>query len=123
MDLLHVPADHDMRESAGGGKRGDIVCGRLGVALIAEGDGSVEEDVTGFGGDFEELLDGEGLEGSAGGGDFLEVFTDDPGIDGADLGAGFAGAMIGDRDFVEAFVGAAEAEDGEMWEKTHDGRG
>ena len=109
MDFRHIAFDHDVGEAAGGAEGLDIIFGGLGVALVAEGEGLMEKEIGGFGGDVDESIGGERLEEGAGFADAAEIFAKDG---GADLGDGrefFVGAMIEEIEGLETGVGLAEA--------------
>ena len=124
MDFRHIAFDHDVGEAAGGAEGLDIIFGGLGVALVAEGEGLMEKEIGGFGGDVDESIGGERLEEGAGFADAAEIFAKDG---GADLGDGrefFVGAMIEEIEGLETGVGLAEANRRKVRKIRHeDGKG
>ena len=124
MDFRHIAFDHDVGEAAGGAESLDIIFGGLGVALVAEGEGLMEEEIGGFGGDFDEGIGGERLEEGAGFADAAEIFAKDCGADLGDGGEFFVGAMIEEIEGLETGVGLAEANRRKVRKIRHeDGKG
>ena len=77
---------------------------------------------SGFRGDFDELGDGEFLQGGPGVVSFGEVFADDAGVDLADLRLRLAGAVVANVNGIKALIRFAAAECGEMREIHANGR-
>jgi hypothetical protein len=64
------------------------------VALVAQRQRAVEEQVAGLGGQLDELGAGELLQRGAGGTDLAEVAADDAGVDVGDQGLDLAGLVV-----------------------------
>jgi hypothetical protein len=86
------------------------------MAFVTEWQGAIEEKLARFGGDLDELGDGELLQSCPSLADAAQILADDAGIHLADFGADFAGFVVFDLNFIKGLVGAAFAESGEVGE-------
>jgi hypothetical protein len=57
MNLRHVAAHHDVRQSARAGERPHVIIGRLRVPFVAEGQLAIQEMLTRFRRDLDQLGD------------------------------------------------------------------
>ena len=101
MQLGHVSLHHDVWQTTGAGKRGNVILRTLSVSPVTEWQGAIEEKITCFSRDFDEFGDGEFLQSRARFTDAAKILADDAGIHLADFGADFAGLVIFDLNFVE----------------------
>ena len=116
VDLAHIGAREAMRET-GELREGDrVVVGALEAVVVAPRELTVEEELGGFFHVADKGLARDRAQGFAGLGELLEVATDESGISDADFER-LAGDV--ELDFVEAPVGLAEAEDGNVDGRSH----
>ncbi len=83
---------------------------------VAERQFAVQEELAGFRGDRDQLVDGVLLQRRAGFADARQVLADDAGIDLRHARERLAGAMVDHLDGIEALVRLATAKRGEMRE-------
>jgi hypothetical protein len=86
------------------------------VALVAQRQCAIEEMLSRFGGNFDQVRDAEFLQGGARLPNAREIFAENARAYLADGGHGLARAMVDDINLVEAFVRFAAAKRGEVWE-------
>jgi hypothetical protein len=119
MNLVHVAPDHDVRQSARATQRLDVLLRRMRVALVTERQRAVEKLLARFGANLDELRDREFFEGRLRFARAREILAHNPGVDLADGGFDFARAKIFHLDRVEAFVGLAAPERGDVRNGVH----
>ena len=120
VDLAHVVSAQAVREAGHERERGRVVGGRLEAVAVAPREIAVEVELRGFLHIGDERLGRDRAQGGAGFFNLAEVAADETGVGDADL-KGVAVAE-GVRLHVEAAVGLAEAEDGNVDRGRHDGR-
>jgi hypothetical protein len=121
MNLGHVPADHNVRQPAGGGKVLDVLPGRLRVALVAERQRPIQKLLPGLRANGQQLLRRKSPQRLASLPDFPEIAPHDSGVHLADLHQRLAGAMIQHIHLVQTLVVTSPADRRYVRQRCHHG--
>src|SRR3954468_146674 len=119
MNLLHVAANHHMRQTSCGRQHLQILLRRLRMAFIPEGQRSVEKFVACLGADLDQLIDREALKCGSGFTQSLQILPNNTRVDLADFRFYLTCAVISNLEFIEAFISFAASQRGKMWQAAH----